>query len=343
MLHELFVSAVGITVLVSIFCGGIIYVIYTHMTKFKITGPIVHEYEPYPGIQPLYAGFLINKRLDPRDITAGIMHLVVQGFIKVRRIEGKTLFLFEVDDYEMTLTRNIEEIDDVGEQKIAMLIFFGKTPVGTKTTLHELKNIYTNSEENKKLFLDLEWHIRRQLVRRGYLFWFNPEQIFFKLSLYSMGILVVIFFIIPSAHLFFILFVIIFAFLQVLLILATDRRTRKGYKALHHLNGFKDYLKVTESERYKFHNAPQKSPEQFMEFLPYAIAFGVEKQWAEVFAVISDLNPTWYDHSDLIFNFDLFSISQSIGGFSTAFAASSGTSALSGGGSSEGESGGGGS
>lgn len=310
------------------------YVIYTYMTKFKMGGPVVPQYEPYPGIQPFYAGFLINKRLDPRDITAGIMHLAVHGFIKIRKIEQKIFFLFEVDDYEMTLIRSIDEIDDLCEKKIAMLIFVGKAPVGTKTTLHELKSIYTNSAENRKLFLDLEWHIRRQMAREGYLSRFNPEQIFFKASLYSIGILVIIFFIYPSANFFFILFVIIFAFLQVLLILATDRRTRKGYEALQHLNGFKEYLKVTESERYKFHNAPEKSPEQFMEYLPYAIAFGVEKQWAKTFEGVTDLNPTWYDHSDRIFNFDIFSITQSLFGFSTAFAASSGASASSGDGSS---------
>ena len=80
-----------------------------------------------------------------------------------------------------------------------------------------------------------------------------------------------------------------------------------------------------------------------MEFLPYAIAFGVEKEWAKAFEGIIIPNPTWYDGgSGGVSTFNAVSLTNSVGGFSTAFATSSGTSASSGGGSSGGGGGGGG-
>ena len=127
-------------------------------------------------------------------------------------------------------------------------------------------------------------------------------------------------------------------------IFAEGRRTHKGYEALDHLKGFKTFLSVTEKERYIFHNAPEKNAEQFMEYLPYAIAFGVEKEWSKTFESLTIQNPDWYDGGAGTHTFNALALSNSLGGFSTAFASSSGTggSASSGGGSSGGGSGGGG-
>lgn len=119
------------------------------------------------------------------------------------------------------------------------------------------------------------------------------------------------------------------------------RRTQKGYEALDHLKGFKLFLEMTDRDRFAFHNAPQKSPEQFMEYLPYAIAFGVEKAWAKVFEGFTIPNPDWYDGGN-VSSFSPTNLSSSLGAFSSAFATSSGASASSGGGSSGGGAGGGG-
>jgi uncharacterized membrane protein len=52
---------------------------------------------------------------------------------------------------------------------------------------------------------------------------------------------------------------------------------------------------VTEKDRLKFHDAPKKNPKLFNKLLPYAIALGVEKEWAKQFEGM-DINKetTWY-------------------------------------------------
>ncbi len=277
--------------------GGSSYALYRYITEFKTGKTIIPQYEPYPGVKPMFAGFLFDKRLDPRDITACIVYLAKEGFLKIRKIDRKVLFLFEVDDYEIELLRPPLENQDHFESEILALVFDEDAPVGKKVTLSELKT------KNKSYLYAIKTSKRLIALGRSLIE-----------DMKTQGFLVGFFFL---------------------------RRTRKGYEALDHLKGFKDFLQVTETQRYIFHNAPEKNAEQFMEYLPYAIAFGVEKQWAKTFEGITIPNPVWYDGGG-VHSFSAVSLAQSLGGFSTTFATSSGSSASSGGGSSGGGGGGGG-
>ena len=59
--------------------------------------------------------------------------------------------------------------------------------------------------------------------------------------------------------------------------------TALGRKVLDHVDGFAHYLSVAEEERLNLENPPEKTPELFERFLPYALALGCEQQWAEKF------------------------------------------------------------
>lgn len=79
--------------------------------------------------------------------------------------------------------------------------------------------------------------------------------------------------------------------------------TRIGRKLLDKIEGFKLYLDVAEKDELNLRNPPEKTPELFEAFLPYAFALGVEQSWAErfddVFARIEAqtgraYQPYWY-------------------------------------------------
>jgi uncharacterized membrane protein len=122
------------------------------------------------------------------------------------------------------------------------------------------------------------------------------------------------------------------------------------------LDGFADYLSVAEKDRMNFHNPPQRTPELFERFLPYALALGVEQAWSEQFADVlaeagrgeagrrSGYHPRWY-HGDG-FDGDFGRFASDLGsGFTGAIAAAAtapGSSSGSGGGGSSGGGGGGG-
>ena len=59
--------------------------------------------------------------------------------------------------------------------------------------------------------------------------------------------------------------------------------SKAGRQALDVIEGFREYLSVAEEDRLNLENPPEKTPELFEKFLPYALALGVEQQWSEKF------------------------------------------------------------
>ncbi len=62
--------------------------------------------------------------------------------------------------------------------------------------------------------------------------------------------------------------------------------TRAGRGMLDVIDGFRVFLSATEKDRMNLLNSPAKTPELFEKYLPYALALGVEQQWAEQFTVV---------------------------------------------------------
>jgi len=73
-------------------------------------------------------------------------------------------------------------------------------------------------------------------------------------------------------------------------------RTVAGARALEEVLGFQEFLDRVESDR--FERVPQ-TPETFEKYLPYAMALGVEQNWAKAFEGIYREPPKWYRGSNL--------------------------------------------
>jgi uncharacterized membrane protein len=90
------------------------------------------------------------------------------------------------------------------------------------------------------------------------------------------------------------------------------------------------------AERFKVQNL---TPETFERYLPYAMVFGVEKQWAENFKDIYKEPPSWYEGRDAWTTFNtlylinsLSTLHSSVGSVMASSPRSSGSSGWSGGG-----------
>jgi hypothetical protein len=129
--------------------------------------------------------------------------------------------------------------------------------------------------------------------------------------------------------------------------------TVEGRKLLDQIEGFKMYMTTAEENRLDVLHPPEKTPELFEKYLPYALALDCENEWNAKFATVlaaaaaaGATGPSWYSgrHWDSgrtgSFTDSLgSSLSSSISSSSTAPGSSSGSS---GGGSSGGGGGGGG-
>ena len=77
--------------------------------------------------------------------------------------------------------------------------------------------------------------------------------------------------------------------------------TVQGRKLLDQIEGFRMYLKTAEEERLKVLNPPEKTPELFERYLPYALALDCENEWNAKFtkilaaaALAGATAPVWY-------------------------------------------------
>lgn len=316
-----------------------------HRSRFKTSLPVIAQYEPYAGLLPMYTGALVDSKLDARDITAGIVYLAQQGFISIRKTEKKVLWVFNTSDYELTLLRGASEAPTALYTELLQFLFPHSQTVQAVSKISDLAKPQLQ-QRNSKIILAWKSAILKELEGDGFLIQFDEPSV--KQAIQYTTLLV------GGYILLSLQFTLLQSPLLVIALLAASLiffgvsriniRTEKGYTAQNHLLGFKLFLSVTETERYKFSDAPEKSPEVFMQYLPYAIAFGVEKEWSKVFEDITIPNPEWYDGGTMQ-TFSAVALASDIASFSQSFAATapaSGTSGSSGGGSSGGGGGGGG-
>ena len=81
------------------------------------------------------------------------------------------------------------------------------------------------------------------------------------------------------------------------------RPTELGTDVVRRLKGFRMYLETAERDRLAALHPPERTPELFEKFLPYAVALNVENAWAEGFTEDmeragikpADYLPTWYE------------------------------------------------
>ena len=109
-------------------------------------------------------------------------------------------------------------------------------------------------------------------------------------------------------------------------------RTQKGVELRDYLLGLKEYIKLAEAERFKVLQSPhgeltekvnindrQQLIKLYEKLLPYAILFGLEKDWAKEMAVLyQNESPDWYGSSGM---FHAAYFASSVSGLSTASAA----------------------
>jgi len=130
--------------------------------------------------------------------------------------------------------------------------------------------------------------------------------------------------------------------------------TLAGRALMDRVEGFKMFLTAVDADRLQTIARPDKTPQLFERFLPYAFALGVEHAWAQQFSQVlaqaataggASYSPSWYSGAA----FASFSASGFTSSFSSSFSSAisssstaPGSSSGSGGGGSSGGGGGGG-
>ncbi len=255
---------------------------------------IIAQYGPPDSLTPGEVGTIIDERADDKDVSANIINLAVNGYLKIIATENKWGF-FSAKDYYL---EKLKEGDILSEFDKKLMEGLFKT--GSKVKLSELKNkFYEDLKEIKDKIYEV-------VVAKGY-FPENPNRV--RAKYIGIGVLIIILNIFVNMFLidfwgFMGLFSFIFSGVIIIIFgFIMPVKTKKGVEAKEYILGFKDYLSVAEKDRINFHNAPEKNPERFEKLLPYAMVLGVEKEWAKQFEGIYNESPSWYsDSSGVRFN-----------------------------------------
>lgn len=338
----------------------IIYVfwLYKRWRKFgrdpSGKGVIIPQYVPLKDLNVLCSDVVLNEKLESKAVSSLIVALAVSKYIRIYEIPKKGLM--GKTDYELELLKTDSSLDEDENKVIEM--FFGDNPAPlTKVKLSDLKNKLHSSID------ELSKSIPARLFKEGY-FQNDPNNVKKKYAL--RGSIAIFLGFIGAQFLFhvsayagvFCIGILISGVITLIVANYMPARTLKGVEARDYLLGLRDYMQLAEADRIKFLQSPQgvkqfgdptKPSNQvklFEKLLPYAMLFGIEKDWAKQFEDLYKQPPDWY--SGNIGTFNAVYLASSLGNFSGASAASfsapssSSSSGFGGGGFSGGGGGGGG-
>lgn len=239
---------------------------------------IIPEYEAPDALSPaLIQAMSAYGHCGDRGITATIIDLARKGYLHI---------IFGEDDKSFSLKRikeADEQLSDI-EKGLCTALF----AQGEITTVEAL--------QTPKFYVQVSLfkHKIHSIIDKMNVFEILPEKVRGKYIIIGFCLSLVLYFLIGKHG----------ALIDIISAVSTGgivaiigwfmpRRTQKGTRIEERIEGFKLFLSVTETDRIAFHDAPEKKPEQFSQFLPYAIAFGIEEKWAAQFKDIDVPPPTW--------------------------------------------------
>lgn len=284
------------------------------------------EYYPPENISPGISGYIIDNRLNRRDLTALVPYWGAGGFLRVNEIEKSSLLgLIKNKDYEFLKLKDLP--DNV--LQFEKTLFDGIFETGDKVKLSDLKNVlYTTMNKAKS---QLESEINRDdyyvMYSRGMgcIFPFLgilaaaigffglvddwQEKLWLGIALISSGIILISYGIFMT------------------------KKTKKGTLLYQKLLGFKEFIKSVEKDRLQ--EFLKQDENYFDKVLPYAIVFDMADKWKDKLKGLEVPPPKWYSgyYGGSNFNTLMFmnSLDHSMNQMTQSFYSSPGSSGSSGG------------
>jgi hypothetical protein len=308
--------------------------------------PVAVQYDPPKGLSPGEAGTLLDNSADMRDITATLVDLAVRGFLRIEERDDRMLFgLIGGRAYVFHRLPPPPQASPLAphEQGVFDGVFAGR---GESVEMSELENeFYRNLPAIRTNLFDrlLQqgfYHARPDSVKSRW----QGGGVFAGILIGGLGGVLADKFLLTPAP--FIVAGILVALILIGFGAVMPARTDAGARILEHVLGFEEFQRRVESEQFK--RVILDRPELFDRYLPYAMAFGVEKNWARAFEGIYTQSPGWYvgsggaGFSASRFSSSLATMSTKVGSTLSSSPRSSGGSGFSGGSSGGGGGGGGG-
>jgi uncharacterized membrane protein YgcG len=353
-------------------------------------GTVIPRFEPPDKLSPAAMRYIMEMGFDNKAFAAAAINLAVKGYLTISE-EDKAFGLSRTYTLKKTGEEPSTPLSK-GEQKLARKLFPGnaktlklenKNHKKVSGAIKTLKDLLTE-EYQKTTFLNNGGYMATGVLisigvilfmgmsggtRYGgppiafIVLWFVPwttATLFLWASRKFFMAAIFTFFLVMAGGMFAQITSIIFLATLVFLVLVNvlfyvllKSPTNLGRRIMDRIEGFKMYLSTAEEHRLEKLHPPDKTPELFEKYLPYALALEVDQEWSEKFADVlsraaanEGYSPGWYHghhwdsmHTGRFASSLGSSLSSAISSSATAPGSSSG---FGGGGSSGGGGGGGG-
>lgn len=271
--------------------------VWRHFGRDPEEGVLVTRYEPPDGFSPASLRYIRLMYYDDKVMTAAVVNLAVKGYLRIDLEEGADGFLgFGKEEDKYSLVRKNPGANApamaAGEQELYDGLFKSGKVVVLENENHE-KLGEAKSAHRKSLKEDYKRH------------YFQTNGL---LNIPAILIVVVstIVALLAGPSLFVILTIIAMFGTTVFFAIIMKRPTMRGKKLLGEILGFKDYLEIAEKDELNLRNPPEKTPQLFETYLPFALALSVDQLWAQKFAAVlsavqktdgKSYQPAWYNGS----------------------------------------------
>lgn len=241
-------------------------------------------YGPPAGLTPAEAGMLLDDSFDPRDVTATLVDLAVRGYL---RIEEDRDALAGHPDYVLRLLRGREDWHTLAlhEQTMIFNIFYGgqwtklsSLRLRFAVALPAMRSAVLNALLDKGMYRvePRAIHVYRVAAVALVAGLFALAQVSGVVAVFQSGLLAVAAFIASAA--------LVYWFGRHL-----TAKTLRGARTAAQIEGFREFLSRVDADRLE--RLPAGA---FQQYLPYAMALGVEHRWAGTLAGIGRELPEWY-------------------------------------------------
>lgn len=310
-------------------------------------GVLVTRYEPPDGFSPASLRYIRQMYYDDKTMTVAVVNLAAKGYLRINATVKKTgFFIFGSKENKHSLTKTQPSENALaavpplapGEQELYEALFRHSKTVTLENDNHE-KLGKARSAHEKSLKADY----RNKYFRKNGLLNIPAVLITLVATVLSLSA--------ANRPTLLVIVAIILMFVTMVFFASIMKRpTMRGRKLLDEIVGFRDYLEVAEKDELNLRNPPEKTPQLFEAYLPYALALGVDQQWAEKFSEVlastrdadgRSYSPAWYNGAWSVSNLTS-STSQLSSSLNTAISSSVTPPGSSSGGSGSGFSGGGG-
>jgi uncharacterized membrane protein len=274
--------------------GAFFAMLYLKLTRGRepARGSIAVQYDPPDKLTPGECGTLVDDEAAMRDITATLVDLAVKGYMTIEeKDESKMLGLMHDKSYTFHLKKQPAEWATLRPHEQQMLSALFDGGAAPDVNLSDLQNhFYTSLPPIRGSIFDA-------LVGDGY-YLHRPDTV--RQGYIGTGLVVGIMLFIGGGWLASVTGMAPFTWILAGILTGViicgfgwfmPARTVTGVRTLEKVLGFEDFLSRVEKDQIA---RLETTPDLFEKYLPYAMALGVEKKWAQAFSGIAMQPPSWY-------------------------------------------------